>query len=49
MGAQQQSEKEKEIEEVVVSGNTFEQKVKEVPIPIKVIDKNRFSSQEVYD
>ncbi|MDV3749907.1 TonB-dependent receptor plug domain-containing protein [Elizabethkingia anophelis] len=41
VGAQQQSEKEKEIEEVVVSGNTFEQKVKEVPIPIKVIDKKQ--------
>lgn len=41
VGAQQQSEKEKEIEEVVVSGNTFEQKAKEVPIPIKIIDKKQ--------
>ncbi|QCX53081.1 TonB-dependent siderophore receptor [Elizabethkingia sp. JS20170427COW] len=34
---------EKDIEEVVVSGNTFEQKAKEVPIPIKVIDKKQIA------
>jgi len=30
-----------EIDEVVVSGNTFEQKAKDVPIPIKIIDKKQ--------
>ncbi|WKS94663.1 TonB-dependent receptor plug domain-containing protein [Riemerella columbina] len=31
----------KEIEPVVISGNTFEQKASEVPIPIRIIDKKQ--------
>jgi len=30
-----------DIEEVVISGNTFEQKAKDVPIPIKIINKKQ--------
>ncbi|NAW52279.1 TonB-dependent receptor [Elizabethkingia argentiflava] len=33
--------KDREIEEVVISASTFEQKAKEVPIPIKIIEKKQ--------